>query len=82
MQFSRPFVTCDEEKDLPIVDDTQRIIFAFGEIDPTSIDGIVKHKHSHRGTKSLNLLSQSIQNIKLEEDVETLDLTVKDVSGI
>jgi len=83
IQFSRPFVTCDEEHDVPIVDGSMKVIYAYGQSDPKSIDGIAKHSFQERGTKTINLLQQS-QETKdktlLESDTQVLDLINDNVS--
>ena len=77
-------MTCDSEHDIPIIDDTMKIIYAYGENDPSpGIDSIMMHTRYTRGGKSIHLLGKSkTKDIELENDVEVMDLLVNNVSDL
>jgi len=58
-----------------------KIIYAWSQSDSTSgIDSLIMHERHTRGTKSIHLLAKSKKNIRLEDDVEVLELLVKNVN--
>ncbi|XP_067141854.1 DBH-like monooxygenase protein 1 homolog [Centruroides vittatus] len=74
LRFRRKLDTCDD-KDLPIPEQTARIIYAYHEQDPDSVDEIMYHGSRNRGTKSILLLKpQRSDDIKLPDDVLSWDI--------
>nr|XP_045616431.1 uncharacterized protein LOC123769364 [Procambarus clarkii] len=68
LRFSRPWTTCDTLSDLQLSDDTVRVIWSYGEEDPT--DATTLKKHTHRGSKSLFLRQTQFVQPSLSEDVK------------
>ncbi|OTF75182.1 hypothetical protein BLA29_002319 [Euroglyphus maynei] len=62
--FSRPFLTCDLDSDLPITNDVIKLIWAYHDDDPVGYSAMLtKHSHYQRGHKSVHLL-----NYKFNDD--------------
>jgi len=80
MKFSRPYLTCDYGFDREITRDTNRIIYAYGDSDPESVDQIEKHSLHFRGSKSVLLLSDAKPTQPKEDDLKTIIVNVKHVS--
>jgi len=57
LKFVRPIDTCDSAEDEVIQEGTVRLIYAFNPVDPVDDDDIRYHG-THRGTKSVSLLSK------------------------
>jgi len=64
LKFQRKLDTCDQD-DLPIGEDTVRVIYSYNDNDPSSYTTISYHGSMHRGAQSLMMLSTSLD----EEDV-------------
>ena len=81
IQFSRPLITCDRNKDRDITRDTTRLIYAFSDSDPKSVTDIKIHGHHQRGSRSALLLSQpkSLDTEPQEKDLKNFVLNVKNV---
>jgi hypothetical protein len=80
MKFSRSYLTCDHRFDREITKDTNRIIYAFSDSDPESVNQIEKHSIHSRGSKSILLLSDFNPIEPQEMDLKTLIVNVKHVS--
>ncbi|XP_070572376.1 DBH-like monooxygenase protein 1 homolog [Ptychodera flava] len=81
LKFERLIDTCDDEHDWLLTSDTTRVIWAYHHDDPD--DGVPMLRHSHRGTKSVRLLSVVGENESdLGPDVMTYDLLNNNVSDI
>merc|ERR1712137_46928 len=72
LKFVRKIETCDTTDDLIIPAGTTRLIFAYGQADPASEDGITYHMTT-RGTKSVPLLSTLYVPDDLPTDVIHFD---------
>ncbi|CAG2116969.1 unnamed protein product, partial [Medioppia subpectinata] len=82
VHFVRPLRTCDTDHDLDITRDTVRLIYAYGNTDPTTAVDITKHGHSQRGSRSALLLSQpkSADTEPQESDLKRLVFNLKNVT--
>lgn len=79
--FTRPFLTCDYETDLPITNDVTKLIWAYDFEDPVGSSAIIsKHNIHRRGHKSVHLLSHKFEDSTLKgEVVQTWDITSSDL---
>ncbi len=77
LKFSRPYKTCDNSYDLEITNDTIRLIYAFGDNDPKSINQI--HKHNQRGSKSALLINHEKLKDPKEDYLQYYDFSVYNV---
>ncbi|KFM72379.1 DBH-like monooxygenase protein 1-like protein, partial [Stegodyphus mimosarum] len=82
LQFSRKFDTCDQQ-DLPVTNDTARVIYAYHDEDPLSDEMFSYHGKDKRGSKSLVLLQPASEKYQLPNDVKlwhirTPNITVPD----
>jgi hypothetical protein len=64
---------------LEITNDTIRLIYAFGDNDPKSINQIYIHQHNQRGSKSALLINHEKLEDPKEDDLQYYDFTVKNV---
>lgn len=69
LKFVRKINTCDSAEDLVIQEETNRIIYSYGEYDPMSWTSLYYHGPSTRGTKSLSLLGATKAPASLESDI-------------
>ncbi|KAF6023516.1 hypothetical protein EB796_018164 [Bugula neritina] len=77
--FKRKINTCDDE-DAVIMTSTTRLIYAFGDTDPTNnvLSSLNYHGATNRGVKSVYLLdtASKIPDDSLPDDLQYFDLTV------
>nr|XP_046908595.1 DBH-like monooxygenase protein 1 homolog isoform X1 [Dermatophagoides farinae] len=87
--FSRPFLTCDYDGDLPITNDVTKLIWAYNDDDPVGYSAILsKHSHHQRGHRSVHLLNykfdnndnNNLNNIKHSSMIKSWDITSKNVT--
>jgi len=83
IRFTRPKFACNDE-DVALSQGTTRLIWAFhADSDPEeecfdSLSGI--EPHSSKGSQSLNLDSGTSVSVELEDDVQTIDVTMSNIS--
>lgn len=76
--FTRPFLTCDYDYDLPITNDVSKLIWAYDTEDPVGSSAhISKHDFHRRGHKSVHLLSHKFEDttLKGDEQIQSWDIT-------
>ncbi|KAJ8300645.1 hypothetical protein KUTeg_022164 [Tegillarca granosa] len=79
IKFVRKLDTCDND-DIKITDDTMRLIYAYHPDDPSSMDSLVWHGASRRGTRSVLMLSgPKISVYSLPSDSKHFDFTGKQI---
>ncbi|KAF6023519.1 moxd1 [Bugula neritina] len=80
--FKRKINTCDDE-DAVIMTSTTRLIYAFGDTDPTNnvLSSLNYHGATNRGVKSVYLLdtASKIPDESLPNDLQYFDLNVTDI---
>ena len=76
--FNRSLDTCDTVGDRPITADVLRLIYAYGDSDPSDANSL--YKHSHKGSKMMSLLTQSPPPVTLPADSQTIDFLIQNVS--
>nr|XP_027205381.1 DBH-like monooxygenase protein 1 homolog [Dermatophagoides pteronyssinus] len=69
--FSRPFLTCDYDGDLPITNDVTKLIWAYNDDDPIGYSAVLsKHSHYQRGHKSVHLLNYKFDDNHFEHSMK------------
>nr|XP_042896022.1 DBH-like monooxygenase protein 1 isoform X2 [Parasteatoda tepidariorum] len=79
LQFSRKFDTCDQQ-DIPITNDTARVIYAYHDDDPSSDDHFMYHGKHRRGSKSLMLLQPVLQKTSLPNEAKIWDIRAPNIT--
>ncbi|KAG7172306.1 MOXD1 1-like 1 [Homarus americanus] len=78
LRFSRPWYTCDDKHDLPLSENTIRIIWCYGLEDPRDAESV--RIHHQRGTKSLYLKEPRFSLPTFSDDVTTWDIRSSNIS--